>query len=288
MTTAFVLSGGGTLGALQVGMLRALACHDIVPDLIVGTSVGAINGAFFAGAPTQARVDELETIWRTLRSADVFPINPRAALRGMLGRSDHIVPPFRLGGLIRRHLGYERLEEARIPMHVVTTEVRTGEEVVLSTGNAVQALLASAAIPGVFPPVRIDGRVLMDGSVIDNTPIGCAIELGADAVYVLSTAYRTTVVDPRRSTLGTALHAFGVLSEQRLWSEVARFGQVAELEVIPPPATVKQYPVGFGNTAQLIEAAERATTHWLQTRRTRSGTALPTLHSRSASPTPAA
>src|SRR5258708_36229321 len=145
MTTAFVLSGGGTLGALQVGMLRALASHDIVPDVIVGSSVGAINGAFFAGRPTREGADELETIWRTLRSADIFPINPRAALRGMLGRSDHLVPPSRLGGLIRSHLGYERLEEAQVPVHVVTTEVRTGEQVVLSTGNAALALLASAA-----------------------------------------------------------------------------------------------------------------------------------------------
>lgn len=302
MTTAFVLSGGGSLGALQVGMLRALAAHDIVPDLIVGSSVGAINGAFFAGRPTREGVNDLEAIWRTLRSADVFPFRPRAALRGVLGRSDHLVPSSRLGSLIRAHLGYERLEEATIPMHVVTTEVRTGRGVVLSSGNAVLALLASAAIPGVFPPVRVDGRVLMDGSVVDNTPIGRAISLGADAVYVLSTAYRTTTLDPRRSTLGTALHAFGVLAEQRLFNEIARFAPVATLELVPPPPELTHSPMGFGSTAWLIEEAENAATRWLHRRRTGSAVDLvgvppagerpepreTAVLSRSISPTPAA
>jgi NTE family protein len=287
MTTAFVFSGGGTLGALQVGMLRALVAHDIVPDLVVGSSVGAINGAFFAGRPTREGVDELETIWRTLRSADVFPIRPRAALRGMTGRSDHIVPSSRLRSLIRTHLGYERLEEARIPVHVVATDVRTGEEVVLSSGSAVQALLASAAIPGVFPPVRVGGLVLMDGSVVSNTPIGCAIALGADAVYVLSTAYRTAPPDPRRSTLGTALHAFGVLAEHRLLADVARFGHLAALEVVPPPADLTHSPIGFANTAHLIEEAECAATRWLHRRRAPMSPPL-VLPSRTASPTPAA
>ena len=287
MTTAFVFSGGGSLGALQVGMLSALVDHDIVPDLIVGSSVGAINGAFFAGKPTPEGVDELETIWRTLRSADVFPIRPRAALRGMTGRSDHIVPSSRLRSLIRTHLGYERLEEARIPVHVVATEVRTGDEVVLSSGSAVLALLASAAIPGVFPPVRVDGLVLMDGSVVSNTPIGRAIALGADVVYVLSTAYRTAALDPRRSTLGTALHAFGVLAEHRLLNDIARFGHLAVLEVVPPPAEPTHSPIGFANTAQLIEEAEGATTRWLHRRRAAVSTTL-VLPSRSASPTPAA
>jgi NTE family protein len=287
MTTAFVLSGGGTLGALQIGMLRALVTHDIVPDLVVGSSVGAINGAFFAGRPSREGVDDLETIWRTLRSADVFPIRPRAALRGMTGRSDHIVPSSRLRSLISTHLGYELLEEARIPMHVVATEVRTGDEVVLSSGSAVLALLASAAIPGVFPPVRVGGQVLMDGSVVANTPIGCAIALGADTVYVLSTAYRSAALDPRRSTVGTALHAFGVLAENRLLSDVARFRHLAELEVVPPPADLTHSPLGFAGTAQLIEEAEGAATRWLHRRRSPVSTTL-VLPSRTPSPTPAA
>jgi len=259
-------------------MLRALAAHRIVPDLIVGSSVGAINGAFFAGNPTPEGVDQLDAIWRGLRQGDVFPLDPRAALLGFLGRRDHLVSPAPLERLLRRHLGYERLEDAPVAIHVVATEVTTGTEVVLSAGDAVQALLASAAIPGVFPPVGFGGHLLMDGGVVDNTPIGRAVGLGADVVYVLPTEYRSTGLQQPRSALGAALRALTIMTEDRLLSDVERFGEVVRLHVIPPPATLTRSPIDFGGTAQLIEAAEETATRWLDVRNRRSGARLVRVH----------
>ena len=278
MTTAFVLSGGGGLGAVQVGMLRALTARGIVPDLVVGSSVGAINGAFFAGDPTPDGVEALDSVWRAIRQGDVFPMDPRAAVLGLLGRRDHLVSPAPLERLLRRHLGYERLEEAAVSVHVVATEVTTGTEVVLSAGDAVQALLASSAIPGVFPPVGFGRHLLMDGGVVDNTPIARAVALGADVVYVLPTEYRSTGSPLPRSALGAALHALTVMAEERLLSDLERFGEVARLRVIPPPATLTRSPIDFGGTAQLIDAAEETATHWLDVRHRRSRTPLVRVH----------
>jgi NTE family protein len=262
-TTAFVLSGGASLGAVQVGMLHALTTHRIVPDFIVGTSVGAINGAWFAGDPTPEGVDELEAIWRSLKQRTIFPIDARTALLGFLGRRDHLVPPGPLERLLRRHLPYERLEEAPVPIHVVATEVMTGTEVVLSAGNAVRAILASSAIPGVFPPVRVGGQLLMDGGVVANTPVARAVSLGADVVYVLRSGCRSTALEPPRTALAAALHALTVLAEERLLRDIERFGEMVRLEVIPPPSILAASPISFGSTGQLIEAAEETATHWL-------------------------
>src|SRR4051794_2273553 len=179
-TTAFVLSGGASLGAIQVGMLRALYAREIAPDLIVGTSAGALNGAFVASRPqTVQTADQLAGTWRSLRRASVFPLNPLTGLLGFVGRRDHLVPASGLERLIDRHVEHERLEELPIPLHVVAVDVITGEELRLSSGNLRDAILASAAIPGVLEPVAWGDRVLMDGGVANNTPISHAIELGA-------------------------------------------------------------------------------------------------------------
>ncbi len=177
--TAFVLAGGGSLGSVQVGMLRALVLHGISPDLVVGASVGSINGAFFAGRPDAVGVQRLEEIWRGIRRRDVFPLAPLASLFGFFSRPDHLVSPRALRRLIERNFPYDRLESTPLPAHVIATDLLTGDEVRLSSGPAVEALLASAAIPAIFPPVRIGKLHLVDGGVANNTPISAAVELGA-------------------------------------------------------------------------------------------------------------
>ena len=185
--TAFVLAGGGSLGAVQVGMLAHSLGGGLVPDLIVGASVGAINAAYYAAEPDERGVERLKRIWLELRRTDVFPFSPIASMLGFFGKTDHLVSPRPLRSLIESELPYQRLEDARIPCYVVATDALEGTEVVLSSGPAATALLASAAIPAVFPPVTLDGRFLLDGGVSNNTPISIAVEMGATRVIVLPT-----------------------------------------------------------------------------------------------------
>jgi len=203
--TAFVLAGGGSLGAVQVGMLAALARRGLVPDLIVGASVGAINAAYYAAEPDERGVERLKRIWLELRRTDVFPFSPIASMLGFFGKTDHLVAPGPLRSLIESELPYERLEDAPLPCYVVATDALEGTEVVLSSGPAAAALLASAAIPAVFPPVLLDGRFLLDGGVSNNTPISIAVEMGATRVIVLPTGISCSLQAPPCWRHGTGL-----------------------------------------------------------------------------------
>jgi NTE family protein len=147
--TAFVLSGGASLGAIQVGMLRALYEREIAPDLIVGTSVGALNGAYVASRPQSvATAEELAAVWRGLDRKRVFPLGPLTGLLGFAGLRDHLVSSRGLRRIIRDHVQFRRLEDAQIPVHAIATDVLTGEERRLSSGDSQLAIQASTAFPG--------------------------------------------------------------------------------------------------------------------------------------------
>lgn len=263
VSTAFVLSGGGSLGSVQVGMLIALAEHGIVPDMLVGSSVGAVNAAWTAGRPGVEGARRLAEVWKTVRREDIFPLRPLVGLLGFLGHSDHLVPPDSLRSLLERHLDYHRLEDAPVHVEVVATEVTTGFEAVLARGGAVDAVTASAAIPGVFPPVTIDGRDLVDGGVADNTPISRAVDAGAERIYVLPTGYACALDQAPRSALAMLLQAVTLLVQQRLIADVTRYQDSVELRVLPPLCPLRVSPIDFSQTAELIERARRSTARWL-------------------------
>jgi NTE family protein len=253
MATAFVLSGGASLGAMQVGMLEALYERGITPDLIVGTSVGAVNGAFIASRPqTTATALELGDIWRELHRGDVFPTNPLTGLLGFLGARSHLVPDAALRRLIRRHMIVERLEDTLVPLHVIAADVLAGAEVRLSEGPLLEAVMASAAIPGMLPPVQWNGRLLMDGGVANNTPISHAIELGARNVYVLPTGAACELSEPPRGALPMLLYASALLIGGRLATDMATVPAGVELSVLPPPCPVTVQPIDFGHADDLI------------------------------------
>src|SRR5262249_41487110 len=159
-----------SLGAAQVGMLHALVEGGIDADLVVGTSVGAINAAYFAADPTLKGIARLEVLWRSLRRTDIVPLSWRGLL-GVLRCRNHLLPSAGLRSLLDLHLPYRNLEDAALPVHVVATDVLSGEAVVLSRGPAVQAILASSAIPAAFAPIEINGRLLCDGAIASNTPV---------------------------------------------------------------------------------------------------------------------
>jgi NTE family protein len=255
-TTAFVLSGGASLGAIQVGILHALYERRIAPDFIVGASAGALNGAFVAARPqTVTTANELGGIWTELRRGKVFPLNPLTGLFGFAGLRRHMVPNRGLRALIAEHLTAARLEELPIPLHVIATDVLTGTEVRLSEGPLPEAILASAAIPGVLPSVVWEDRELMDGGVANNTPVSHAVELGARRIYVLATGQTCELEAAPRGALGMVVHATNLLVRRRLADDIARYRDAAELIVLAPPCPVRVQPMDFSQAESLIELA---------------------------------
>ncbi|HKN94851.1 MAG TPA: patatin-like phospholipase family protein [Thermoleophilaceae bacterium] len=251
---AFVLSGGASLGAIQAGMLRALFERDVRADVLVGTSAGALNGAFLASRPqTVATADALGDVWRGLRRGQAFPLNPLTGLLGFLGARDHLVPDSGLRRLVSRYLEHDMLEELPLPLHVIAVDVITGEELRVSSGSVVDAVLASAAIPAVFRPVELDGRFLMDGGVANNTPISHAVELGAERIYVLPTGHACALETAPGSALGMALHGIGLLTHRRLVEDIERHRDEVSLVVLPPPCPLDVQPIDFSRADELIE-----------------------------------
>ncbi len=234
--TAFVLAGGAAPGAMQAGMIHALYERGITPDLLIGTSAGALNAAFPASRPaTAATAQELAAVWRGLRRRDILPLRPATLLSGLAGRRDHLIPDHALRRLAARHLQFERLEQAAIPLHLVAFDLLAGTEVRLSDGPLADAVLAAAAIPGVLPPVRWRGRLLADGGIADNTPVAHAVAPGARRIYVLPTQNPGDRGLPRppRAALAAAVHAVTVLTNARLHGDLARYAPSAELIVLP-------------------------------------------------------
>ena len=237
-------------------MLRAVYERGITPDVIVGTSAGALHGAFIASRPqTVATADALGGIWRDLGRGQVFPLNPVTGLLGFLGARNHLVPESGLHRLISKHIDREQLGEMPIPLHVVAVDVTSGEELLLSHGPVLDAVLASCAVPGILPPVAWEGRTLMDGGVANNTPISHAVELGARRIYVLPTGHACALGEPPGGALGIALHAISLLTHRRLIDDIERHRADAELVVLPPPCPLSITPIDFDHTDELIGRA---------------------------------
>jgi NTE family protein len=261
--TALVLAGGGSFGVVQVGMLRALCAHGIRPDLVAGSSVGAINGAFYAGDPSASGIERLAELWRGLKRHDVFPINLRRLL-GALARSDALFSPCGLRKLLATHLPYALLEDSLIPMHVVATDLLTGAPVRVCAGAAVEAVLASCAIPAIYPPVHIGGRQLVDGAVACNTPIRIAVELGATRLILLPTAFACPHAAPPRGAFANAFHAMDLVVMQQLAQDTELYARRAQIITVPPicPLAVPRYD--FSRADELIDMATHSTERWLE------------------------
>jgi NTE family protein len=259
-----VLSGGGSLGAVQVGMLEALAERDVHPDLLIGTSAGAINAAYVAGHGSGGEaLERLATTWRELRRQDVFPFDPVRHLLALAGSRPSLCSNHNLRALIDKHLPYRNLEDAAIPVHIVTTDLLSGQEVLLSTGDAASAVLASASIPGVLPAVQRDGLTLVDGGVANNAALSQAVALGANEIYVLPAGFACALQQPPTSAVATAVQALTLLIEQRLIIDVAQFAGDATINVLPPLCPLAVSSVDFSHAAELIERAHTATGEWL-------------------------
>ncbi len=187
-STAIVLSGGADLGAFQAGVIDALARSGLRPDLLVGTSVGALNAAFWAFHPEADVGDRLLEVWLRASRAGIFSDPPWKIAARILTRHDHVLGRSALAGLVAGCAGDARVEDARIPLAVTATDLDSGERVVLRKGDLRRALLASTAIPLVFAPVAMDGRLLVDGSVVASCDVETAVAEGVREAIVVDLA----------------------------------------------------------------------------------------------------
>ncbi|MEI2812213.1 MAG: patatin-like phospholipase family protein [Nocardioides sp.] len=265
MTTAFVLSGGGSLGAVQAGMVAALEEQGLCPDVLIGTSAGALNAAYLGAHGFSAgSIADLAELWRGLRRQDVFPVDPLRSVLAFAGKRASLCSLRPLRRLVERHLPIDDLCDAQIPLHVIATDALSGEEVKLSSGDATSAVLASAAIPAVFRPVEHEGRLLIDGGVSNNTAVAQAVALGADRVVVVPAGFACDLSEPPGTPLAAMAHALTLLLEQRLIVEVAHFADEVEIIVAPPLCPLSVNAVDFGHADELIERAHADTCSWLE------------------------
>jgi NTE family protein len=267
MTVAFALSGGGNLGPMQAGTLLALIEGGIEPDFLVGSSVGALNAAFLACRPGEAGPRLLVDSWSALRRQEAVQLNPLWALAGFLGLRDHLLSPTRLRRLIRRWIEVDRVEETRVPLAITATDALSGECVVLTAGDIVDALAASAAIPGLFPAVFSNGRWLIDGSLSANQPVRQAQSLGADEVFVITTATAPRTRPPR-GAVAMAMSSVSLVTSrlgQSDWSDALRHARATggHVRMVPSAAPHAPGPFEYRRGAELAEASYRRTREWL-------------------------
>jgi NTE family protein len=268
---AFVLGGGGQLGAHEVGMLRALLERGVVPDLVVGTSVGAINGAAVATDPRPAASERLAATWSELVRGDIFAGSLLRRL-GTLARTwTHLHGNERLRALLTEALPIALIEDLPVPFQCVAASIERSAEHWFAEGPLVDAVLASAAVPGILPPVEIGGEHFLDGGIVNSIPVGRAAQLGATVIYVMHVGRLDRPLTPPRRPWEVGLVAFEIARRHRFLGDLASLPDSVEVHVMP---TGQAEPPRYNDISQLryreaagaadgIERAYRASLHYL-------------------------
>jgi NTE family protein len=235
----FVLGGGGVLGATQVGMLQALLEVGIVPHRILGTSVGALNGVVLAADPQPSAVTKLTSLWTTMSDQDIFAGSLLTRVRTLVRHGTHLHPSEPLAQLLAEQLPVQRIEDLPIDFSCVAASVERATAHWFTAGEIVPAVLASCAVPGLLPPVVVDGQTYLDGGLVDSVPVSRAVQLGAREVYVLHVGRIERSLAPPRRPWEVALVAFEIARRNRFVETMAN---------LPPGITVHVLPSGIGDT----------------------------------------
>ncbi len=252
--TVFVFGGGGNRGAAQVGMLRALTERSIVPDLLVGTSIGAINAAAFASYPSIEGVYYAAEVWRRIAAEHVFPRSRFHGSWRFLERREAVFANEGLAKVITGFLRFEELEDSKTPLVVVATRVEDGAECWLSEGSALDAILASSALPGLFPPVEIDGNHYIDGGVVDNVPITAGLAAGPRRIFVLLCGPVGSSGEVASRPYEAIVGAFGIALHARLRRDLASIPDDVDAVVLAGPPIDSVDLDDFSKTDELIDA----------------------------------
>ncbi|WP_062526555.1 patatin-like phospholipase family protein [Demequina rhizosphaerae] len=234
MTVAFVLGGGGVRGATEVGMLRALLEAGIVPQLVVGTSIGAINGAAVAQDPHLDVVARLEHTWASPTAGDIYGESWYRQARRLAKHRTHLNDPDALRGLIEEVIGRDtQFEDLAVPLAVCAASIERASEHWFDSGPVVDAVMASASVPAALPPTVIDGEHFVDGGIVNSIPVGEAVARGATTIYVLQVGRIEEPLHPPRTPSDVARIAFEISRRHRFQRERAAVPPHVELHVLP-------------------------------------------------------
>lgn len=276
-TDAVVLSGGGHLGAVQAGMLEAIVEAGVTPDAYVACSVGALNGAAMAACPGRRGIELLRETWTTVQTNEIFPGGTMQHLWKIARRHDHLYPNDGLVRLITRSTPVTHFHDLVVPLRIVATDLASGEERVFASGSLLRPLLATTALPGVFPPVQIGGETYIDGGVVNNVPLSHATD--ADRVFVLALQDSDEAVAAAgaagapSTSFEMLLRSFAIARANRFRLDVAHYRDETEIIVIPPPALPKLRFPDLSRGAELMRLGYESTATFLESRL---GTGRPT------------
>jgi len=259
----YVLGGGGSLGAVQVGMLRALGEHDIAADIVTGTSVGSLNGAVIALDPAGA-VDRLGEAWARMTRERVFPGGLLAQARTLQHTRTHLFPATGLAAVITDFIGAEvTFADLALPFAAMATDIATARPHVLRDGPLLPALLASAAIPGIFPPVQLGSLRLYDGGLVANVPMRQALAMGARSLVVLDCNFPGRILDAPASIAEVLFYTVTVTMRTQAIFEAPQAAADVPVIYLHGPEPLPISPLDFRHTGALIEAAYLAARSFL-------------------------
>ncbi len=245
---AFVLGGGGALGAHEVGMLRALLEDGICPDVILGTSVGAVNGAVIAADPSVVQAERLAEMWSAIDRAGVFGGSMISRLGTFARSRTHFHGHGPLQRVLEENVTVERIEDLAVPFECVAASIERASEHWFTEGPLIEAVLASAAVPGLLPPVQIDGEHFVDGGVVNSIPVGRAVLLGARTIYVLQVGRLERGLEPPRWPWEVGLVAFEIARRHRFTGDMAALPEGVAVHVLP---TGETSPPRYNDLSQL-------------------------------------
>jgi NTE family protein len=260
----FVLSGGANLGSIHVGMLKALLETGVKPDVIVGTSIGSVNAAFLAADPSLEQAERLHELWCDVRARDIFPLSPVHNARALF-RQGAFFSSHRWRNFLTERLPYRTFDETAVPLRITATDYEEGRSVVLDSGSAVDAIMASTALPAIFPPHEIDGRFYLDGAVSEQLPLKVAVDAGADTVYVMAVSVPSPPLD-RRSPLTILRHSLTILLFPRIRLDALDLsGEHPKLRIIQVPSVSTQVSLwDMSRHDELITGAYETTKEFLE------------------------
>lgn len=258
---ALVFCGGGSHGAMEVGFYQAIQELGLPVNLVIGSSIGALNGACIAAGMPAA---EMAQIWRSIRRRDVARFTPRGVFTPRRHPAFLSLDPLRQ--LLRKVLPVTRFEDLVIPLTVVTTDLQRGQPVYWSgAGDIIEPLIASMSLPGVFPPVEIDGHQFVDGGIANNVPLDKAVEQGAQTILMVYCTCCEASPRPFRGLVPILMRSFSIALDRKFSAELERFGTLVRVHSVQPRFPREIDLLDFRYTEELIEIAYRQTLEYFST-----------------------